>query len=268
MVGHVDHGKTTLTQSLSGKWTDTHSEEIRKGITIRLGYADFTIYKCDDCPEPDCYSISDKNPKCKKKAVPVRKVSIVDAPGHESLMATMLSGAAIIDAAFLLVAANEQCPQPQTREHLVALQIIGIKNVVVIQNKIDLVSAEQALKNYNEIKAFLKGNPFESAPIIPISAQRNVNIDLLLSAVQNNMPPSQEKESAEPLLFIARSFDVNRPGISPKDLTGGVIGGTVKQGIFKIGDEIEMRPGRVVERKGRTQWEPVKTKITGLKAGN
>jgi len=120
LVGHVDHGKTTLTERLSGKWTDTHSEELKKGITIRLGYADFTIYKCNNC---NFYTTKEKCLKCNSPTTPLRKISLVDAPGHESLMATMLSGAAIVDAALLLVAANEECPQPQTKEHLIALQI-------------------------------------------------------------------------------------------------------------------------------------------------
>ncbi len=123
MVGHVDHGKTTLVKALSGIWTDTHSEEIKRGITIRLGYANAAFYKCEKCKKlglsPKC--------SCKGKAKLLRKVSFVDAPGHESLMATMLSGATIMDGAILLIAANEKCPQPQTREHLMALKISGIK---------------------------------------------------------------------------------------------------------------------------------------------
>ena len=126
LVGHVDHGKTTLTERLSGKWTDTHSEELKKGITIRLGYADVTLRKCHKC---GVYTTKDTCTKCNEKSTAVRKISLVDAPGHESLMATMLCGAAIIDGALLLIAANEKCPQPQTREHLMALQITGIKKV-------------------------------------------------------------------------------------------------------------------------------------------
>src|SRR3989338_3041972 len=110
LAGHVDNGKTTLTSALSGKWTDTHSEEIKRGITIRLGYADTIFYK-----DNDTYTV-----KKTKTAKAIRKVSFLDAPGHESLMATMLSGSAIMDGALLLVAANEQCPQPQTKEHLMA----------------------------------------------------------------------------------------------------------------------------------------------------
>ena len=150
MVGHVDHGKTTLLERLSGVWTDTHSEEIKRGITIRLGYADTVFYK-----EGKEYTTRPKN---KTKAKLLRKVSFIDAPGHESLMATMLSGATIMDGALLLIAANEECPQPQTREHLMALEIVGVKNVVIVQNKVDLADEKGVLKNYEQIKKFVKGS--------------------------------------------------------------------------------------------------------------
>ncbi len=268
MVGHVDHGKTTLTEALSGKWTDTHSEEIKRGITIRLGYADFSIYRCPGCREPDCYSTKEICAKCGKAGELLRIVSIVDAPGHESLMATMLSGSAIIDGALLLIAANEPCPQPQTREHLVALEIVGIKNIVVVQNKIDLVSEEAARENYAGIKAFLKGTPYESAAIIPVSAQRKVNIDALLQAMQDRMPDPERDKGKEPLMLIARSFDVNRPGSDYAGLVGGVLGGTLKRGSLRIGDEVELMPGRIVEKHGKDVWQPVTTTVAKLKCGS
>src|SRR3989339_1719547 len=163
MVGHVDHGKTTLLERLSGKWTDTHSEELKRGITIRLGYADVIFRKCEKCEGVRAYTTKEKCPVDGSDTIPLRKVSFVDAPGHESLMATMLSGATIMDGALLLVAANEDCPQPQTREHLMALEIAGLKNVVVVQNKVDLVSREKALENHEQIKAMLKGTGYENA---------------------------------------------------------------------------------------------------------
>ncbi len=267
MVGHVDHGKTTLTEALSGKWTDTHSEEIKRGITIRLGYADFSIYKCGECPEPDCYSTKDVCGKCEKEGELLRIVSIVDAPGHESLMATMLSGSAIIDCALLLIAANEPCPQPQTREHLVALEIVGIKNLIVVQNKIDLVSEAAVRENHAGIKAFLKGTPYENAIIVPISAQRKVNLDALLQAIQEGVPEPERDKGEEPLMLIARSFDVNRPGSDYSKMVGGVLGGTLKRGSLKIGDEVELRPGRLVEKHGKDVWQPITTKVTKLKYG-
>ncbi len=266
LVGHVDHGKTTLTQRLSGKWTDTHSEELKRGITIRLGYADVTFYKIPGKEGFEAYTTDEKTDGMKNKVL--RKVSFVDAPGHESLMATMLAGAALMDGALLLIAANEKCPQPQTREHLMALEIIGIKNVIVVQNKIDLVSKERALENYNEIKSFLKGTSYENAPIIPISAQQGININVLIYAIEKFIPIPNRDFNKDPLMFVARSFDVNKPGTKIDELQGGVLGGTVVQGEFKIGDEVEIVPGRKVSEKGKIFWKPIRTKIVGLKAGN
>jgi translation initiation factor 2 subunit 3 len=232
-----------------------------------LGYADTTFYKCGKCPEPDCYSTKPKCSKCGGEARPLRKVSFVDSPGHESLMATMLAGATIMDGALLLVAANEKCPQPQTREHLMALQIVGIKNIIVIQNKIDLVKEDEALKNYNEIKAFLKGTDYEDAPIIPISAVHNINIDALIQAIQETIPTPKRDGSANPVMVVARSFDVNRPGTEITKIVGGVLGGSLKQGVIKKGQQIEIRPGYGVEERNQKIWKPLTTKIIDIKTG-
>ncbi|MBI2109949.1 translation initiation factor IF-2 subunit gamma, partial [Candidatus Woesearchaeota archaeon] len=259
-VGHVDEGKTTLVQALTKKWVDTHSEEIKRGITIKIGYANASFYKCESCSaytnQPEC--------GCGKEAVLLRKVSFVDAPGHESLMATMLCGAAIMDGALLLIGANKDCPQPQTREHLMALEIIGIKNIIIIQNKIDLVSKEQALKNYEQIKKFIKGTIAENAPIIPVSAQREININYLIESIENVIKTPSRDKTKEPLMFIARSFDVNKPGAEIDRLNGGILGGSLKQGSFKIGDKIEIRPGRAIEKEGRKLWEPITTEIVSI----
>ena len=168
MVGHVDHGKTTLTKALSGVWTDTHSEERKRGISIKLGYADTAFYRT---PEGEFYPTGKKpGGENDDPSELARVVSFVDAPGHETLMAVMISGASIMDGALLLVSATETCPQPQTREHLAALEIAGIQNIVVVQNKIDLVTRERAIESHKEIKDFLKDSIASDAPIIPISA--------------------------------------------------------------------------------------------------
>ena len=117
MIGHVDHGKSSLVQAFSGKFPDTHSEEIRRGISIRLGYAD-----CEFRITKDKIYTTDKV----KDSTLLRRISFVDAPGHEVLMATMLSGAAIMDAVLLVIAATEPVPMPQTREHLAAKNIIDM----------------------------------------------------------------------------------------------------------------------------------------------
>jgi len=267
LIGHVDHGKTTLTERLTGKWTDTHSEEIRRGITIRLGYADIIFKKCPKCPEPECYTIKDKCEKCGAAAKLLRKVSFVDAPGHESLMATMLAGATIMDGALLLVAANEICPQPQTREHIMALQIIGIKNVVVLQNKVDLVTKDKAMKNYKQIKEFLKGTDYKDAPIIPISAVHGLNIGSVIAAVEKCIPTPKRDSKKDPLMFVARSFDINKPGTKIDILNGGVLGGSLSQGVLKAGQEIEIRPGLAFEEKNQMIWKPIQTNIVSIATG-
>jgi translation initiation factor 2 subunit 3 len=261
MLGHVSHGKTTLTYALTGKLTLTHSEELKRGITIRLGYADFTIYKCTKCNR---YTTSNKCISCFSDAEPLRTISILDAPGHETLMATVLTGTSLMDGAILVIAANEKCPQPQTIEHLIALETAGIKNVVIVQSKIDLVTKEEALKNYNEIKNFIKGTHIENAPIIPVSALLKLNIDKLLEAIEIFIPTVKRNVDAKPKMLIARSFDINKPGTPIKDLKGGVIGGSLTEGKLRIGDEIEIKPG--IKKGGK--YISLKTKIVGLqKAG-
>jgi len=172
-----------------------------------------------------------------------------------------------MDGAMLLIAANEECPQPQTREHLMALKISGIKNVVIIQNKIDLVTEEKALENYNKIKEFLKGTDYEDAPIIPISAQHNINTGYVIEAIEKNIPTPKRNLKVEPRMFVARSFDVNKPGQEIKNLKGGVLGGALGQGIIKKGDEVEIRPGHVYEEANKKVWKPITTKVVSMMTG-
>ncbi len=256
LVGHVDHGKTSLAQSLTGKWTDTHSEEIKRGITIRLGYADAVFYKCSN----NHYSLKEKCEECGSACAETRAVSFVDAPGHETLMATVLSGAALMDGALLLIGANEKCPQPQTAEHLKALDVVGIRNIVIVQNKIDIVSSERCMESYSEIKNFVKGTVAENAPVIPISAVHRVNIDRLVEAIEETIKTPERDINAELRFYIARSFDINTPGTEIEQLKGGVIGGSLTQGIIRTGDSIEIRPGTLADKK----WVSLKTKVTGI----
>jgi translation initiation factor 2 subunit 3 len=182
-------------------------------------------------------------------------------------MAIMLSGAAIMDGAVLVIAANEPCPQPQTREHLTALDIAGIKNIVIIQNKIDLASEKNAVKNYEQILKFIKGTCAENAPIIPVSAHHNINIDVLIKAMEKYIPTPKRNLDKSPVMYVARSFDINKPGYRPKDLKGGVIGGSLIQGILKKGDKIEIAPGRDVEIEGKKTLEVIATTVDSLFTG-
>jgi translation initiation factor 2 subunit 3 len=177
-------------------------------------------------------------------------------------MANMLSGSALMDGALLLVAANEKVPKPQTQEHLLALQTLGIQQIVVLQNKVDLLSYDEVLANYKDITKFVKGTNAAKSPIIPISAQSGLNIDALIGSIESTIKTPERDEKADTVMHVLRSFDVNKPGIKLKDIKGGVIGGSLTQGIFNIGDEIEIKPGLMNEKK--KSYEPILTEITSL----
>jgi len=269
MLGHVDHGKTSLTKALTGVWTDTHSEELKRGITIKLGYADAQFMKCPKCPEPDCYTTTGKCAKCGGDAKPLRKVSFIDAPGHETLMATAISASSIMDGAILVIAANEECPRPQTLEHLMVLDILGIKNIVIAQTKIDLVTREKAKENCAQIKALVKGTVAENAPIIPVVGNFGFNVDAVIGAIEKTIPTPKRDPKAPARLYIARSFDVNRPGTEIGRLVGGAIGGSLIQGVLKVGDEIELKPGVKIEEKGgKAEYVPLMIKVEALHTGS
>ena len=263
LLGHVDHGKTTLTKALTGKWTDTHSEEIKRGITIRLGYADATVYQC-----PKCGAITLKKdcPQCGEKTSIKRKISFVDAPGHETLMATVISATSILDGALFLIAANEPCPQPQTIEHMIVLNSTNIKNIIVVQTKVDLVSKEKALENYRQIKEFLKGTIAENAPIIPVAANLGLNIDALVAEIEKTIPTPKRDENAPLRMYLSRSFDINMPGTSIENLKGGVVGGSIVSGKIARGEKIEIVPG--IQKKEGAPFEKVITTVESIREEN
>ncbi|PAV62621.1 hypothetical protein WR25_10417 [Diploscapter pachys] len=275
-IGHVAHGKSTLVKAISGVHTVKFKNELERNITIKLGYANAKIYRCSnlECPRPGCYrsagsSHPDKfpceRPGCGGELTCVRHVSFVDCPGHDILMATMLNGAAVMDAAFLLVAGNEQCPQPQTSEHLAAVEIMQLEHLIILQNKIDIIRESAARDNYDQIKAFIEGTRAEKAPVIPISAQLKYNIDLVCEYLCKKIPvPVRDFESPARLIVI-RSFDVNKPGSEVENLRGGVAGGSIIRGILQVGQQIELRPGIVTKGEdGKMVCKPIFSKIVSL----
>lgn len=275
-IGHVAHGKSTVVRAISGVQTVRFKDELERNITIKLGYANAKIYKCQEptCPEPDCYrsfkSDTEINPKCQRPGCPgryqlVRHVSFVDCPGHDILMSTMLSGAAVMDAALLLIAGNEPCPQPQTSEHLAAIEIMKLKHVIILQNKVDLMREESALEHEKSILQFIKGTIADGAPIIPISAQLKYNIDAVNEFIVKSIPVPPRDFMVSPHLIVIRSFDVNKPGTEIDGLKGGVAGGSIVNGVFKLGDEIEIRPGIVTkDEKGKIQCKPIFSNVVSL----
>ncbi len=267
-LGHVDNGKSTIVQALTGVWTARHSEELRRGITIRIGYADASFYECPSCEPPYNYSTSKTCPNCKSETKFLRSVSFVDCPGHHSLMVTMLSGAAIMDGSLFVISSNVKCPQAQDREHMLAAQMVGLRKMVVVQNKIDVVNHARAKANYQEIRDFTKNTVAEDAPVIPVSAQHKLNMDAMIAAIQERIPTPKRDSSVAPRMSILRSFDVNKPGTEVDGLVGGVIGGSVVQGIFKKGEEIEIKPGIKVGEANRVVYERLVANVETLQAGS
>eukprot|EP00397_Hematodinium_sp_SG-2012_P021653 GEMP01022381.1.p1 GENE.GEMP01022381.1~~GEMP01022381.1.p1 ORF type:complete len:464 (+),score=92.48 GEMP01022381.1:92-1483(+) len=277
-IGHVAHGKSTVVKALSGIQTVRFKQEKERNITIKLGYANAKIYKSDD-PEvkaPACYgSFNSSSPDT--FPCPLggnwrlqRHISFVDCPGHDILMATMLNGAAVMDAALLLVAGNEPCPQPQTSEHLAAVEIMRLKHIIILQNKVELLKESQALAQKEEIKAFVAGTAADSAPIIPISAVLKFNVDVIAEYLCTQIPVPQRDFTSHPQMIIIRSFDVNKPGEEVHKLKGGVAGGSILKGIIRVGDEIEIRPGVVSKNPltQQTECRPIKSKVISLAAEN
>ncbi|KAA0154772.1 hypothetical protein FNF29_02301 [Cafeteria roenbergensis] len=275
-IGHVAHGKSTIVKAISGVTTVKYKKEMARNITIKLGYANAKIFRSLDAPfvytargseHVDEFEMTDSTGATRTMRL-VRHVSFVDCPGHDILMATMLNGAAVMDAALLLIAANKECPQPQTLEHLAAVEIMQLQNIIVVQNKIDLVKPEEGLAHFKQIKDFVGGTIAESAPVIPVSAQLGYNVDLVSQFIARKVPTPLRDFLSTPRLLVIRSFDVNKPGHDARKVHGGVAGGSILQGVLRIGDEIEVRPGIVHKdsKTGRSTCQVIHSRITSLMA--
>ncbi|KAL9614786.1 MAG: hypothetical protein Q9167_000777 [Letrouitia subvulpina] len=261
-IGHVAHGKSTVVKAISGVQTVRFKNELERNITIKLGYANAKVYKCDneECPRPGCY----RSYKSEKEVDPLCE-RLGYCPGHDILMSTMLSGAAVMDAALLLIAGNETCPQPQTSEHLAAIEIMKLNHIIILQNKVDLMREEGAESHYQSILNFIRGTVADGSPIIPISAQLKYNIDAINEYLVTRIPVPVRDFGAAPHMIIIRSFDVNKPGAEIEDLKGGVAGGSILTGVLKLGDEIEIRPGLVTkDDQGRIKCRPIFSRVVSL----
>merc|ERR1719271_2249793 len=274
-IGHVAHGKSTVVKGLSGIHTIRFKQEKERNITIKLGYANAKVYKCDreDMEAPGCYTSFGSSTA---DVVPcpdggnwrlVRHISFVDCPGHDILMATMLNCAAVMDAALLLIAGNEVCPQPQTSEHLAAVEIMRLKHIIILQNKVELVKEAAARAQYDEIKKFVAGTAADSSPIIPLSAVLKYNLDVVCEYLCTHVPIPPRDFTSSPVMIIIRSFDVNKPGEEVQNLKGGVAGGSILKGVLRVGEEIEIRPGILSkDSSGKSICKPIKSRIMSLAA--
>ena len=277
-LGHVSHGKSTLVEAISGVRPMRFKKELENSSTIKLGYTGFKIYQCDTCAKPEAYrSYSSSNQQLIERSCPlktcsgterlVRHFSFVDCPGHESYMATMLNGAAVMDVAILVIAGNQRVPQPQTEEHLSVADMLQINPIFTVQSKIDLLSEQEARSHKEKIEEFEAGTIAEKSPIIPMisTPKYKINQDILLQYLVEKVPLPEIKVDEKPLMSIVRSFDVNKPGQAIEKLIGGCAGGTIKKGSLKIGDQIEIRPGLIFkDDEDNLLCQPFITRISSL----
>ncbi len=268
-LGHVSEGKSTLIRALTGIKTQRHTKEQERNITIHLGYANCRVYQNRLTGALQAVQTRG-DPPAGADWFLTAHLSFVDCPGHEAYLATMLGGASVMDTACLIIAANQTViPQPQTAEHLIAAELMGLERIVVLQNKLDLLTRVEAETNYGAIKAFVAETPAENAPLLPISAQHGWGTQRVLEHLTSLAPPPRDLAGA-PRLTCVRSFDVNRPTEFRSGgccaIAGAVIGGTLERGVLAVGDWLEVRPGVLsADAKGRIQAQPILTRVRGLR---
>lgn len=251
LIGSVSNGKSTLVKATTGTTTQRHAKEKQSNKTIRVGYANIKFFKCTNCAEPECYksvNSSEVTHLCEVCGTPCdfqTHVSFTDVPGHNLYMATMLNGTCAMDYAIIVEScANEQIPSAQTIEHYEILRKKGIRTVLVCLNKVDLmVKFPKKVKQLMEIlRNFVFDREKIIVPVIPISGTLNCNIDIVREYICKLPIPLRDTES-KPKLFAIRSFNVNLPKTPIENLKGGVIGGCLKRGVLKVGDQLTLSPG-------------------------
>jgi translation initiation factor 2 subunit 3 len=279
IVGSVADGKTTLVQRLTGTSTARFQKEKEGNRTIQLGYANAKIYKCFNCVNQykstgssQGYTIPECD-QCEQSLTLVKHVSFLDCPGHEAYINTMVGGIKIMDCAILVIAADAPCPQPQTQEHLAALDIGQIQPVIICQNKIDLLmtkGVESVQQHQQSIKQFVQKSVADQAVIVPVSAALSINIDALLHTIVECFPDPPRDIDVPTRMLCVRSFDINKPGTIINDMCGGVLGGTLINGRAFVGQQVELRPGHMMRdtKTNKLSVKPMITTIVSLKSEN
>ncbi|HET8921481.1 MAG TPA: selenocysteine-specific translation elongation factor [Candidatus Acidoferrum sp.] len=207
-AGHIDHGKSTLVEALTGTHPDRLAEEKRRGITIDLGFAFL-----------------------EENGV---RFGFVDVPGHERFVSNMLAGAAGIDLLLLVIAADESI-KPQTREHFDICRLLGVKRGVVALTKSDLVDSDTLELVRLEAEEFFRGSFLEGAPLVPVSAKTGAGLGELKSALRSAAAEAEARDSAQYFrLPIDRAFAMKG--------FGSVVTGTLISGSVGAGDEVELFP--------------------------
>jgi translation initiation factor 2 subunit 3 len=196
----------------------------------------------------------------------IHHLSFVDCPGHYELIITMLSNIEVMDGIILVVSAAEKLSnKPQLLQHMQAIQIGNFENVIVLFNKLDLISKEIAIERKNELDLLLNNYNIKPKVIIPTAINLGIGKENILKAIMTYFPPNKGNKK-DNLFYITRSFNINKNNCNYKDLKGGVVGGSLLNGNFKVGDEIEIRPGVIENVNGNINCKPLISKITSLQS--
>ena len=264
-IGHVSNGKSTLVRQMTGIKTQKFKSEKERNCTINVGYGNCKIYYSSSTDEYK-YTGSNTFEESDSEGNPmelIHHISFVDCPGHENYMSNMLCGTSVIDMAFLVEAANAPIvPQPQTLEHLVAIQNTSVKEIVVIQNKCDLVSKQDLLLNKEHIEDFIEDYYGDELPIIPLIAQTGSNIGYIGKYLSSTLDKYSKDINLPLQINIIRTFDVNKPNKPIETLKGGVLGGSIVQGILFPEDIIQISPG-ICKKGSSGEWvvQPLFSKV-------
>ncbi len=228
-AGHIDHGKSTLVKALTGIDPDRLAEEKERGMTIDLGFAWL-------------------------KLPGGREVGVVDVPGHEGFIKNMLAGVGGIDAALLVIAADEGV-MPQTREHLAILDLLGVRQGVVALTKVDLVDEEWIELVREEVAEQLQPTTLAGAEIIPVSAYTGEGLPALVAQLERIFDETEERQNiARPRLPIDRVFTMTG--------FGTIVTGTLLDGVFRTGQEVEVQPQGLKTRIRSLQMHGRQAEVT------
>jgi translation initiation factor 2 subunit 3 len=261
-LGSVSDGKSTTIRQLTGIKTQRHSNEEIRNITIKPGYANMKVWH-----KGGIYTTTSSDEKNDGELV--HHLSFVDCPGHQELILTMMSSVSLMKGAIIIVSAAEPInKKPQLIQHLAAAKISGLDKIIIIFNKLDLISKDKALERKEELDILLEKLNIKPKYIIPTALNKKLGLDNVVKAIMEVFPPELSLEDDAKTEFkITRSFDVNKPGINWDKIQGGIFGGSLISGKLKIGDKIEIRPGQwSKDKNGKFIVNPIQTTISSIQS--
>ena len=277
MIGSVSNGKSSITEKLTGIKTQKHSNETKRNITIKLGYANAKIFKCKHCPPPKCYqshSSATQTAQCNNcdsgdDMELMKHISFVDIPGHVYLMTTMLNGATVMDTTITVESASNTELSDQTKQHLTATRLADLPNSITCLNKMDLIKKNIAVDRLNKLQTQLIGTQAENSPIVPVVANYGTNVDVLCEYICRFVKEPKRDLESKLKMTVVRSFNINKQQVPIDQLEGGVVGGSIIKGVLKMSDKIIIYPGLCEKNTDKTsknlwKYKPLRANVLSI----